>query len=176
MASAKIPSKIVDGPNAAWDTADTFCQITLADTAVLAQGDPVSLYTGSLGPNAAVPVCEQVVLATATGAGPVFGVYQGATITNSTGASKTYTIQVRRSGYGVVNATAVTAGTAVNVGSNLIVSSAQIPAIAGTAAPFVTVGVALATGTSVAPGTALIPVPGSGSTTVLVNAYIDAGA
>lgn len=172
MASAKIPAKIIDGPNAAWDTSDTFCQITIAAAGTLQQGMPVLLLVSSLGPNATTPVCEQVVKANGTGAGPVFGVYQGPNITNGSSAAVTYTIQVRTSGYGVVYAGAVAAGTAVTVGGSLVVTSANPFATEGSATIFATVGVALATGAVTAPGASLIAVPGSGTTNLLVNALI----
>ena len=123
---------------------DVDCVLELANNATCAQGQAVcrdvTAFPSTKG-------ADMVVLPTDPLAQPtIFGVWQGATFTNSSGGRLNYVIQVRRWGQGVVNASG--AGTAVLVGSNLIINATNLPAIAGTAAIGVNVGLALATARS----------------------------
>jgi hypothetical protein len=125
-----------------WD-----CVLTLAAGATCAQGQAVCRNVSQPPSDAGA---DPVVLPTATGAGPVYGVYQGSTFTNSTTTPQTYQITVRKSGQGVVNATGATVGGALANTGALQVGAAPDPVEPGTM-----VGVALATGTATAPGAAI---------------------
>jgi len=144
---------------------DMYCVLTLANSATCAQGQvlvrDVTKIAGTAG-------ADMVVLPTSANGGPVYGVYQGPSFTNSSGASATYPITVRVFGIGVVSASGQ-APAAVNVGDNLIVNSSQLASIKGTAAISSQVGVALATGAVTSKGAQLIA---SGANFLLVNAAI----
>jgi hypothetical protein len=84
------------------------------------------------------------------------------------------TIRVLVFGLGVFSAAAKAAGTAVLVGDILIADSSQSSCLSGhnTYTLGKTIGVATATGTSLATGSSIIAVPGSGTTTALVNGFV----
>lgn len=170
MPRFNTPTRQLDGPSASTDWFDVDAEITLANAATLLQGQVVCIdVTQLLGAKAASPQCEQVVVSTSANAGRPYGVYQGATITNATGASQVYKISVRCYGYGVVWA-GTTGPTALTVSSNLIVSGATTSAIPGTAALYATIGQTMATGATVAVGSTII---GGTHAPLLVNAFID---
>jgi len=145
--------------------ADIDCVLTLANNATCAQGQVLlrdcTKIPGSAG-------ADMVVLPTNTNGVTPYGVYQGAAFTNTSGASATYQITVRKWGQGVVLAQG--AGGAVNVDSPLIVNNSQLGAIAGSAALNANVGMALATGATTTKGSQLIANLGAAA---LVNAHID---
>lgn len=72
----------------------------------------------------------------------------------------------------VASAAAKTAGTAVTVGGVLTIDTTQTSLLAVAAAIRIFAGIALATKTFLTSGTTIIAVPGSGTTTALVNAAI----
>jgi hypothetical protein len=175
MSASKTPGRIIDGPYAAWGTADEDCQIVLTNGSTVKLGQPLAIDVTQLGPDqnvpnngALLPQCERVVATTSGNAGPLFGVVKdvpgaptGVTVstvsgvrtwTNSSGATLTLNVQVRQTGYGLVYAgTAAigqTGGNSILVGSKLITTTAQTFAIQGTAAIGTTVGYALATAIS----------------------------
>lgn len=172
MAASNSPSRSIDGVYANYAETREYVQITIANSGTLVVGQPVSLLNSTLGPaggtlalpagafgtsgRSTAPVCEQVVATNATGAGILFGVFTGyyrasnssstfaaAGISNTSGASVLYTIEVMRQGFGPVFVGAFTAGTAVTVGASLIATTTQTCAFAGTAALFGTIGKAI---------------------------------
>lgn len=177
MAIQKTGNANCTGPNASGEYFDVACILTLANNATCAQGQVLCVdVTAKVGrspvESANSGLADQVVLPSAASAGPIFGVYQGAAFTNSTGATQTYIIEARQEGAGVVSAESKTAGAAVNVGSALILNGTDAFPIAGTAALGVKVGTATATGAVTAKGSAIIAIPGSGTTVAVINAYI----
>jgi hypothetical protein len=114
---------------------------------------------------------DQCVLPTSANAGPVMGAYQGPAITNSTGATATYTIQLQVGGWGSVFAGTNATPTRVTVGSNLVVTSSNLYATVGAYAVNTEIGVALATGTNTAVGANLTGA--SSGNTAVVNCYIN---
>ena len=87
---------------------DVYCVLSLANGAACVQGQVLKRDLTAV-PNAAG--ADKVLLPNAANAGgatqgQVYGVYQGSSFTNSSGATATYQILVRVYGQGVVNATA----------------------------------------------------------------------
>lgn len=174
--AAKTPNRTMDGPYASWATKDDFVWFTIPTSGTLNQGQPVVLDVTQLGPNAATAQAEYCLPnSNANSTQLCIGVYQGASVTNSSGSvTKKVLIQVRQTGYGVVYAGAIAAGVAVTVGGALSLDATHDFAVqtAAAVAGGAMVGYALATGSTTAKGGSLIAVPGSGSTTLLVNAFI----
>lgn len=174
--AAKSPNRTMDGPYASWATEDDFVWFTIPTGGTLNQGQPVALDVTQLGPNANPAQSEYTVPnSNANSSQDCLGCYQGANIVNPSGTvTLRVLIQVRQSGYGVVYAGAVTAGVAVTVGGQLVLDATHDYAVQSAAAQITgpVVGIALATGAVVAKGATIIAVPGSGATTLLVNAYI----
>lgn len=81
-------------------------------------------------------------------------------------------IRVQTFGRAIVSAAAKAAGTAVTVGAKLIADASQDSCLAGAAVVDKTIATALATGAAVAAGASIIAVPGGGTTTALVNAFV----
>lgn len=175
----KIGNANLTGPNASGEYIYKSAVLSLANAAVCAQGQVLCIdTTKKVGQSPAETANsgfgDQVVLPTATGAGKVFGVYQGPTITNSTGATQNYEVSLLVKGAGVVLAQAKTAGTAVTVGGILALDSTPTlyPIQNATFDYQRTVGMATATGAVVTSGATIIAVPGSGQTITLINAYL----
>lgn len=146
---------------------DFDCTITLANGATCAKGQVVCRDLTQIAGTAGA---DMVVLPTSANAGKPYGVHQGPSFTNNTGATATYVLNtVRRKGYGLVLGSG--AGGAVLVGSALIENSSQLGAILGTAAINANVGQALATGSNTTVGASLIA--NGGGNTAVINADID---
>lgn len=144
------------------------CTVTLAAAAVCATGQALCRDVTSIPSTTGADAC---VLPTATGAGPLMGVYQGATITNSTAAPVTYTIQLQILGWGQVFAGTNASVVRVAVGSNLVITTATLYATVGTYTVNNQIGVATATGAAVNVGTNITGA--SAGNTALVNAFIN---
>lgn len=175
----KLGSANLTGPNASGEYIYKAAILTLAAAAVCAQGQVLCIdTTKKVGQSPAETANsgfgDQIVLPTATGAGKVFGVYQGATITNSAAVAQTYEVQVLVKGAGVVLAQAKAAGTAVVVGGILALDSTPtLYPIQNSTFDFQrTLGMATATGAVVTSGATIIAVPGSNQTITLINAYL----
>jgi hypothetical protein len=173
----------VGPPFAETEFVDWVGTITLANGVTFAQGQTVfrdatqiAGAPGTVGTSAQASLSDIVIMgnsANAAATSCIYGVYQGPAFTNSTGQPVTYTLLFRRQGYGVVLATAKTAGTAVTVGGVLIGEPGTDQyVLQGAAAYNKTVGTAQATGAAVTNGATIITVPGSGQTNTLVNANI----
>lgn len=174
--SSKSPNRTVDGPFASWTTKDDFVWFTIPISGTLNQGQPVVIDVTQLGPNAAAAQSEYCLPnSNANSTQLCYGCYQGAAIVNpSASVAKKVLIEVRQQGYGVVYAGAIAAGVAVTVGGALSLDATHDFAVqtAAAVAGGAMVGYALATGSTTAKGGSLIAVPGSGSTTLLINALI----
>lgn len=174
--AAKTPNRTMDGPFAAWATKDDFVWYTIPTSGTLNQGQPVVIDVTQLGPNASPAQAEYCIPNSNSNSTQLcVGVYQGAAQTNpSASVTKRVLIQVRQQGYGQVYAGAIAAGVAVTVGGALSLDTTHDFAIQTAASQpgAAMVGYALATGSTTAKGATLITVPGSGSTTLLVNAFI----
>jgi hypothetical protein len=79
--ATKSPSRVIDGPYAAWASEDETCQILLSNNSTIKIGQPVCIDVTQFGPDnnvpnnaAALPLCERVVATTSGNAGPIFGV------------------------------------------------------------------------------------------------------
>lgn len=170
----------VGAPFAETEFIDYVASITLANGASLPQGSTVYRDVtqicgapGQVGTSSTASNSDIVVLGSSANAGRAYGVYQGQTITNNSGATQTYVLLFRKVGYGLVYATAKAAGTAITVGANLIGEpTTDQYVIAGAFATGKEIGMALATGSATAPGASIIAVPGSSQTNALVNADI----
>lgn len=116
----------------------------------------------------------KVVLGSDTNAANLYcvGVYQPNNPADA--PNKGDAIRVLTKGRGLVSAAAKTAGTAVLVGDLLITDATQASGLSGhnTYTAGAVFAQALATGTAVAKGNSIIAVPGSGTTTALINAYV----
>jgi hypothetical protein len=172
------PGAIVDGPSADTDLAIFAAgQVTLANAATLLQGQVLCKdVTKVQGANFSTPansLCDQLVKPSSANAGLIFGVYQGPTITNSTGSTQTYTIDCLQHGYGLVSAQAKFGGVAVKVGDSLILNGTDDAPISGTAALNLTVGMAVATAAVTAKAATIIATPGSGATVQSVQCDIN---
>lgn len=177
----------VGGPFATTDYIDWPVSVTVANSGTIPQGSAIfrdntqiSGAPGNVGPDGSPNPSNNSDIgilgnsANASSTSPIIGIYQGPTITNSTGASQTYTIYVRKRGYGLVLATAKTAGTAVVVGGTLIGEPGTDQfVLQGAFAYGKTIGIATATGAVVTNGATIIAVPGSGQTNTLINAHIN---
>lgn len=174
--AAKVPNRVMDGPYASWSTKDDFVWFTIPISGTLNQGQPVAIDVTQLGPNASPAQAEYTVPnSNANSSQDCLGCYQGASIVNPSGTvTLRVLIQVRQAGYGVVYAGAVTAGVAVTVGGQLVLDATHDAAVQAATAQILgpVVGIALATGSVTAKGGTLIAVPGSGFSTLLINAYI----
>lgn len=174
--TAKVPGRTMDGLYASWATKDDFVWFTIPISGTLNQGQPVAIDVTQLGPNANPAQAEYCVPnSNAASTQLCYGCYQGPAIVNpSASVAKKVLIEVRQSGYGVVYAGAITAGVAVTVGGALSLDATHDFAVqtAAAVAGGAMVGYALATGAVTAKGATIIAVPGSGSTTLLVNALI----
>ena len=176
-ASGKFPNRTMDGPFASWATQDESCFYTIPISGTLNQGQPVVIDPTSLGPNTATgAVAEQCLPnSNANSSQLCFGCYQGANIVNPSGTVvKKVLINIRQLGYGVIYAGSVAAGTAVTVGGYLALDTTHDFAVqSGSRGVLGTeVGIALATGAVVTKGATLIAVPGSGTSTLLINGFI----
>lgn len=133
-----------------------------------------ALYAGTkLSPAAAQTNGKVVLGANANAVNLVFaGIFQPDDFNEA--PAKGATIKVLIRGRGLVSAAAKTAGTAVLVGDLLITDSTQDSLLSGhdTYTVGKTVAVALATATAVASGASIIAVPGAGTTTEVINAYV----
>lgn len=129
-----------------WD-----CVLTLTSGQTCPQGQVLCRNVSAVPSDAGA---DMVVLPTNAAAGPVYGVYQGPTITGPPaappGVSQAYQIVVRIKGQGVVNGGASTVGGALANSGSLQPGVAPDPALPGTL-----VGTTLATGTATAPGAAV---------------------
>lgn len=173
MATTQGPGAFTDGLYARTELFDFNCVITLANGTTLTKGGVVCLDVTQLAGNwQTTPLADYVVLPSNANAGIPFGVYQGAPITNSTGASATYKLAVVREGTCQVNAQSKVAGVAVTVGASLILDGTTDFPIAGAAALNLTIGQALATGAATAKAASIIAIPGAGSTQALVTAHV----
>ena len=170
----------IGAPFALCEFVDFVAQISLANGASLPQGsiayrDVTQLVgiAGQVGTSATSTESDQVVLGSSANAGRLYGVYQGPTITNNSGATQVYTLLWRKTGAGVLYATAKNGGTAVTVGANMIGEpTTDQYAVVGAFATGKEIGMAIATGAVVAPGGSIIVVPGSGQTNALINCDI----
>jgi hypothetical protein len=98
---------------------------------------------------------DMVVLPNNAAAGPVYGVYQGPTLSvpaTPAGVTQTFQIIVRVKGQGVVSAAASTVGGLL---ANSGALQPAVPADATEVEPGTFVGTSLATGTATAPGAAI---------------------
>jgi hypothetical protein len=157
-----------DGLTAGVQGDDILVGISLANNAVLAQGTPISRdltqLPGGYAPLDIQPsklfqnarVSDRGVLATSANAGDLLGVYQGATYTNTSGATQIYVATCKFQGLGRVLAGAISSGTAVTIGAKLVVSSSNIFATVGSRAIGTAVGqvAAYAVNTTVAANSA----------------------
>lgn len=169
MSTARSGATSPRGFNFTPDIDVTVVTITLANGASLLQGQVVCRDMTQI-PSAAG--ADIAVKPSSTNAGFPIGVYQGATITNNTGVSQTYDLEVQVWGWGVVSAQAKFGGVAVKVGDSLILNGTDDAPISGTAALNVKIGQAVATGAVTAKAATIITVPGSGATVALVNCFI----
>lgn len=128
-----------------WD-----CVLTLTSGQVCAQGQVLCRNVSAVASDSGA---DMVVLPNNAAAGPVYGVYQGPTISvpaTPAGVTQTFQIIVRIKGQGVVN------GGASTVGGALANSGALQPGVApDPVEPGTFVGVTLATGSAIAPGAAV---------------------
>ena len=167
--SSGYSTSATDGP----EFMDFSGVVSVANAGTILQGQ-VFAYDATNVPNSSG--ADKLVIPTSGNAGKFWGAYQGPLITNSTGATQLYTIQIRVKGYGVVLCTVTASSTgssAITVGGFLIIgpNGTAIPnAYAGSAAAGVTVGIALATGTHTTYGATIAAA--STAATPLVNALI----
>ncbi len=173
----KTGSAALTGPNSSGEYEYGACILTLANGTSCVQGQVVCIdVTAKVGRSPAETANsgfgDQVVLPSSANAGIAFGVYQGQTISNTSGATQTYEIMALQAGAGVVSAQAKTAGTTVKVGDTLILNGTDNAPISGTAALNVKIGMVTATGAVTAKAGVIIAVPGSGATVQLVNCYV----
>jgi hypothetical protein len=155
------------GYNALPEYMDVDCVVTLAAGASCVRGQVLCRNVTQLPSSAGA---DPVILPNATGAGPVYGVYQGPTFTNTTTAAQTYPIIVRAWGQGVVNADGTTAAVTVGGALEVLTTSANAQATADSPVPGTYVGYALATGAITGVGATLIA---SGGPASVVNCAID---
>ena len=187
MPYGKINERQVGAVNQSTDFLDYTVQVTVLTSGAansagfLLQGQPVCIdFTNLVTNNVTTPAIEQCVLPNnATSAGAPLGIYQGATISNtSTSASAVYTVNIRQKGYGVILCGGVT--TSVTVGSCVTILPGSTPPYASQLIPSLAISAqtaVFALGNTVATGAINtkggIVISASTTTQGLVNAYIN---
>jgi len=149
-------------------------------TNAVQQGQPVYVNLCDAGPLNAGPYSTTTVATSANTGGTVLcgtnvsaGQILGSYVGTATVAASAV-IQVARFGLYPVLAAAKASGTAVTVGSYLIADTTQTACLASaTIVAGKTLGQVVATGNAVQSGASIIAVPGSGTTTKLVNCMIN---
>jgi hypothetical protein len=165
-----------------WYTSATYSGISgslsigmpvFVNTLDAAQYNTVFTNTALVSSSAPVQDCGSVILGVVAGSGAsptCIGVYQPENPSDK--PLNQDTIRILVYGYGVVSAVAIASGTAVTVGANLLISSTNNNALVGAPVVKQNIGTVLATKSAITLGSSVIAVPGSGSTTALVNAFI----
>lgn len=133
-----------------------------------------TIYSGTAvsGSGSQTQSGKRVVLGTNANAGRLAGIFQPDTI--GTKPNKGDVIKCLIWGPGLVSAAAKSSGTAVKVDSPLVGDTSQTSLLAS-ASPALgnSAGQATATGTAISPATTIISVPGSGTTTQIINAFVN---